>query len=65
MESVELEILESIFVKDDEMQTYINFIVADKKDGYLIQFYQVYKDGDIKELYRDIEDRINFLLDTI
>lgn len=65
MESVELEVLESIFVKDDEMQTYINFLVADKRDGYLSQFYDVYRDGDVKQLYKDIDDRIIFLLNTI
>lgn len=65
MESVELEVLESIFVKDDEMQTYINFLVADKKSGYLTQFYDVYRTSDMKELYNDIEDRIYFLLNTI
>lgn len=65
MESVELEMLESVFVKDDEMQTYINFLVADKKSGYLAQFYDVYRSGNIKELYKDIEDRIQFLLNTI
>lgn len=65
MESVELEVLESVFVKDDEMQTYINFLVADKKGGYLTQFYDVYRNGDTKELYKDIEDRILFLLNTI
>lgn len=65
MESVELEILESIFVKDDEMQTYINFLVAEKKGGYLTQFYDVYRTGDMKELYSEIEDRIYFLLNTI
>ena len=65
MESVELEVLESVFVKDDEMQTYINFLVADKKSGYLTQFYDVYRTSDMKELYNDIEDRIYFLLNTI
>lgn len=65
MESVELEVLESVFVRDDEMQTYINFLVADKKGGYLNQFYDVYRDGDIKQLYKDIDDRIQFLLNTI
>jgi hypothetical protein len=65
MESVELEVLESVFVKDDEMQTYINFLVADKKGGYLTQFYDVYRSGDTKELYKDMEDRILFLLNTI
>lgn len=65
MESAELEMLESVFVKDDEMQTYINFLVADKKGGYLSQFYDVYRNGNSKELYRDIEDRIQFLINTI
>ena len=65
MESVELELLESIFVKDDEMQTYINFLVADKRGGYLTQFYDVYRDGDTAVLYKEIEDRIHFLLNTI
>lgn len=65
MESAELDMLESVFVKDDEMQTYINFLVADKKSGYLTQFYDVYRSSNIKDLYRDIEDRINFLLNTI
>ena len=65
MESVELEVLESVFVKDDEMQTYINFLVSDKRSGHLSQFYDVYRDGNIKQLYKDIDDRINFLLSTI
>jgi hypothetical protein len=65
MESVELEILESVFVQNDEMQTYINWMVADKKDPYLMQFYNTYLSGDIRDLYREIEQRIKFLLDTI
>jgi hypothetical protein len=65
MESAELEMLETVFVKDDEMQTYINFLVADKRGGYLAQFYDVYRDGNTKELYKEIEDRIQFLLNTI
>jgi hypothetical protein len=65
MESVELEVLESIFVKDDEMQTYINFLSSDKRNGYLTQFYGVYRTENIKELYKDIEDRIIYLLTII